>query len=906
MSLKLSVQFSVFMTNETNHSNYLSRADFLSQVFGTCFIHGNNLTINVKENCALTTNIGKEEVVYETGSQNIVAISNLSSFVITSCQCAQFKNGSELVGIIFSPYDKHAVKCKDTDETEKSCLYPDRKKHVNWWDYSKAEIMRQLELVATEFRTISTYGIGTVAKSLEPPEFNHDWRDGLPIAQVPFSVAEINKDAGYHKLKIIVGAFSHESYTSEQFQAEVDNAVMAAKDAENSFPGSISGISIHFNVLTMQTEEHVRLVQRSMTSARGYTKTGGKVGVRLEECDLAFKELYNRSEESARLYCKPSDLSCTADRPLLLEPILEPLVKNAHFVICFTRPQRQMFSAKNLKLTMSEITEKLGHRLEEVKKALLKVNPKIELMVETGWPSKGTSSNGSPNSVKNMHEYWAYMIKWAVRQRLRIFMFEAFDEPWKSDLTLSGRNVSNGLCGSEDHYGLWRRKDNSIPAEYQMKGGSLLNFTVYDTNYTHSIIEPGFPEGCQLEENVDSPRGKVLIIAISITGIVFGLMIFGLGYMAFRLKLMKKNSHLQLSQKYLEIFLHGNESGGKENLIENDDYQIIALQFPYDKRKYELAKGSFKIDLSNPIGKGQSGTVYLGQIDGYPGPIAFKSSDSSNSILDIKNFLSEIKIMSYIGHHENIVCLIGAYTEKLERGIVNLALEYCVLGSLDKFLLGKGQYASHESTSIKEQCENLNYVTTACLGSQSSSLASSSDHDDEEQASRPITFDLMTMFKWSYQIANGMEYLASKKVVHADLACRNILLTSDMTIKITDFGLSRKLYSEITPALVFECDVPLPWRWMAPESLRKLVFSTESDVFSFGVTIWEIFTLGDVPFAGLTFCNQFVSDLEGGMRLEEAKYATDDLLDLLDECWAFHPNERPNFTRLKEDLSRLL
>lgn len=141
-----------------------------------------------------------------------------------------------------------------------------------------------------------------VAKSLEPPEFNHDWRDGLPIAQVPFSVAEINKDAGYHKLKIIVGAFSHESYTSEQFQAEVDNAVMAAKDAENSFPGSISGISIHFNVLTMQTEEHVRLVQRSMTSARGYTKTGGKVGVRLEECDLAFKELYNRSEESLVKY----------------------------------------------------------------------------------------------------------------------------------------------------------------------------------------------------------------------------------------------------------------------------------------------------------------------------------------------------------------------------------------------------------------------------------------------------------------------------------------------------------------------------------------------------------------------------------------------------------------------------
>lgn len=79
------------------------------------------------------------------------------------------------------------------------------------------------------------------------------------------------------------------------------------------------------------------------------------------------------------------------------------------------------------------------------------------------------------------------------------------------------------------------------------------------------------------------------------------------------------------------------------------------------------------LDLYKPIGKGQSGTVYLGEVyktelNGHFGSVAFKCSDSSSSILDIKNFLSEIKILSYIGHHENIICFIGAYTEKLDRG----------------------------------------------------------------------------------------------------------------------------------------------------------------------------------------------------------------------------------------------
>lgn len=102
-----------------------------------------------------------------------------------------------------------------------------------------------------------------------------------------------------------------------------------------------------------------------------------------------------------------------------------------------------------------------------------------------------------------------------------------------------------------------------------------------------------------------------------------------------------------------------------------------------------------------------------------------------------------------------------------------------------------------------------------------------------------------------------------------------MLLTEDGTAKITDFGLSRRLY-EYTQ-YVKASQEPLPWRWMAIESLQNLSFSSMSDVWSYGVTLWEIFSLGDIPYPGLSWDIDFVKELERGLRMTSPKYASPEM-----------------------------
>lgn len=142
------------------------------------------------------------------------------------------------------------------------------------------------------------------------------------------------------------------------------------------------------------------------------------------------------------------------------------------------------------------------------------------------------------------------------------------------------------------------------------------------------------------------------------------------------------------------------------------------------------------------------------------------------------------------------------------------------------------------------------------------------------------------------------------QIVHADIAARNILLDQTMVCKLADFGMSRKLDS--SQVYIKEGQEPLPWRWMAPESLQLMKFNEKTDVWMFGILIWEIFSFGEVPFGGFTWSSEFTGMLQRGLQPELPKSIHQDMATLLKSCWSIDCDERPTFTLAKRSLTSIL
>ncbi|XP_075796971.1 vascular endothelial growth factor receptor kdr-like isoform X2 [Pelodiscus sinensis] len=350
-------------------------------------------------------------------------------------------------------------------------------------------------------------------------------------------------------------------------------------------------------------------------------------------------------------------------------------------------------------------------------------------------------------------------------------------------------------------------------------------------------------------------------------------------------------------------------------------------RLPYDSSKWEFPRD--RLRLGKTLGHGAFGKVVEASAFGIDKSstcktVAVKMLKECATTNECKALMSELKILIHIGHHLNVVNLLGACTKA--GGPLMVIVEYCKYGNLSNYLRGKrGDFIAYKSQENSDQAEKSldesnsdltelikrRLESVASTGSSASSGfiedKSYSDSEDEEEdgedlQKRPLTLE--DLICYSFQVAKGMEFLASRKCIHRDLAARNILLSENNVVKICDFGLARDIYKD--PDYVRKGDARLPLKWMAPEAIFDKIYTTQSDVWSFGVLLWEIFSLGASPYPGVQIDEDFCRRLKEGTRMRSPEYSTPEIYQTMLDCWHSIATERPTFTELVERLGDLL
>uniref|UniRef100_A0A1B6E4F9 receptor protein-tyrosine kinase n=2 Tax=Clastoptera arizonana TaxID=38151 RepID=A0A1B6E4F9_9HEMI len=284
--------------------------------------------------------------------------------------------------------------------------------------------------------------------------------------------------------------------------------------------------------------------------------------------------------------------------------------------------------------------------------------------------------------------------------------------------------------------------------------------------------------------------------------------------------------------------------------------------------KWEFPRHRLKV--FNILGEGCFGQVWKCEaldIDGHEGPIvvAVKTLKENAGERERSDLLQELQVMKMLEPHQNVVRLLGCCTEKDPLFVI---MEFISLGKLQSFLRNSRAQRSYDNMHAKSGTLTSRDLTSFC-----------------------------------YQVARGMEFLSSKGIIHRDLAARNVLIGENQICKVADFGFAR----DVITSHVYErkSEGRLPIRWMAPESLYDNIFSVKSDIWSFGVLIWEIVTLGSTPYPGLAAAD-VMRRVREGYRLDKPEHCRRELYNIMYYCWDSDPKERPNFTELVEFLEQLL
>lgn len=295
--------------------------------------------------------------------------------------------------------------------------------------------------------------------------------------------------------------------------------------------------------------------------------------------------------------------------------------------------------------------------------------------------------------------------------------------------------------------------------------------------------------------------------------------------------------------------------------IEKNDLRSVTLQEAKAKVK-DIAISRERITLRDVLHEGTFGRIFHGILVDEKDP----SKEKQVFVKTVKDHASEVQVTMMLTescklrglHHRNLLPISHVCTEEGEKPMV--LLPYMNWGNLKLFL---------------RQCK----------------LA---------EANNPQAVSQQDLVHMAIQISCGMSYLARREVIHKDLAARNCVIDDGMQVKITDNALARDLFP-----MDYHClgdNENRPVRWMALESLVNNDFSSASDVWAFGVTLWELMTLGQTPYVDIDPF-EMAAYLKDGYRIAQPINCPDELFAVMACCWALDPEERPKFQQLVQCLT---
>ncbi|KRJ97841.1 vascular endothelial growth factor receptor 1 isoform X5 [Drosophila yakuba] len=496
----------------------------------------------------------------------------------------------------------------------------------------------------------------------------------------------------------------------------------------------------------------------------------------------------------------------------------------------------------------------------------------------------------------------------------------------------------------------------------ELSESKLRHFIEKESKLLITHLYPG-DEGvyrCVVENRLDRiERSFTVVISdlpgISMAWVWFGVILFLILislclFLAVRYQKEHKR-HLALKAAGLANFEEGAVGHINPDMTLDEQAELL----PYN-REFEFPRDSLK--LGKQLGAGAFGVVLKGEARGIKREeptttVAVKMVKATADNEVVRALVSELKIMVHLGQHLNVVNLLGAVTKNIAKRELMVIVEYCRFGNIQNFLLRNRKCfinqinpdTDHIDPSIMTQRMSDNYdlhrnsdndprsgTRAGRTGSGSATYSydrqmdtcatvmTTVPEDDQIMSNNSVqpawrsnyktdsteamTVTTVDLISWAFQVARGMDYLSSKKVLHGDLAARNILLCEDNVVKICDFGLARSMYRGDNYKKSESGKLPI--KWLALESLSDHVFSTYSDVWSYGIVLWEMFSLAKVPYPGIDPNQELFNKLNDGYRMEKPKFANQELYEIMLECWRKNPESRPLFAELEKRFGNML